>query len=63
MSTDLIGVLDAAAILGVHRTTVWRLLQDGELSSVPVRGAKGSVFERSEVEALRERRAQVRKAS
>ena len=53
---ELIAAGTAAEILDVSRTTIWRLVKVGDLPAYDVAG-RGNVFDRSEVEALRDRRA------
>jgi hypothetical protein len=55
--SDLIAANVAAEILGVDRSTVWRLARIGDLNAEQVEGAKGNVYDRAEVEALRDSRA------
>lgn len=61
---DLIGTAEAARIVGVNRSTLTRLVERNEIKALkPVPGERTPLlFNRSEVEALRDRRAE-RKAS
>ena len=46
----LLRVKDAAALLGVHRTTMWRLVQAGRLETVELLGSLR--VRRADIEAL-----------
>lgn len=64
---DLINTSTAAEILGVHRATVWRLVESGELPFIALprtaHRRAGGIFDRADVEALRDHRAQLETAS
>ena len=51
MRYDLLSVQQAATILGVHRMTVYRMVEDGRLVVVAKVGAS-IALERADVEAL-----------
>jgi excisionase family DNA binding protein len=46
----LLRVKDAAALLGVHRATIWRLVKAGRLETVPLLGSLR--VRRADIEAL-----------
>lgn len=58
--SSLIGTREAADILGVDPATVTRLANDGKLAHTKLPGQTGAfVYERADVEALRDERAAV----
>lgn len=54
---ELIGVAEAAAIVGVDRRTIHRMVQRGELATASkLPGLRGAyVFNRADIDSLRER--------
>ena len=56
MRYDLLSVQEAATILGVHRMTVYRMVEDGRLTVVAKVGAS-IALERADVEQLARRQA------
>lgn len=64
MTRELIGVPEAADILNVNRTTVWRWVEQGKLRPVSVvQGAGGkrkrALFDKRQVEDLAQREATI----